>query len=272
MKSVDDWRDKPLSCHWNVKYSALREMIPLLPEDLSERMKRVVASIVAYAMIVAAAAPSREVCQRISYSRRKAFYSAAKRYMGHDYSYAYVVAAVDMLVERGVLADHLKAKGGNFKPHKEGELIRYQSSFRPGDYLFGRNLPEIVRRKAESIRMKDSQGNLIDFRETERVRREKAFLDEVNRVIGAAQIEIDVAGAMKAGTLIHFPARSDRRLDRGRCPGSGNGRLWSSNEARRLSRAPGSYEGYAAPTSISTLTAPTRLSLASCKGVGNGLK
>ena len=211
MKPIDDRRDKPLSCHWNVKYSALRELVPLLPENLSERMERVVASIVAEAMIVAAAAPSREDCQRISYSRRKTFYAAAKRYMGHDYSYAYVVAAVDMLVKRGVLSDHLKAKGGNFKPRKEGEPIRYQSSFRPGDCLFGLKLPEIARRKAESIRLKDSQGNLIDFRETERVRREKAFLDEVNRIIGSAQIQLDVAGAVEAGMLIHFPARSDRK-------------------------------------------------------------
>jgi hypothetical protein len=211
MTCIAEGRDKPLSFHWKVRYADLRKGLPMLPAVASERMERVLASIIADAMLVAAAAPSREECQRISYSRGKAFYTCSKRYFGTDYSYAFVTRAVDMLVALGVLGDHFKAKGGSFGKPKPGDPLRRQSSFLPGDCLFDIELPEIVRRRSEAVRMKDADKNLIDYRETERVHRERAFLDEVNQIIAAAEIQLDAPGAMKDGNLVRFPARQDKR-------------------------------------------------------------
>lgn len=76
-------RDRPLSFRWKADYETLACVVEL-PRCKSRRGERALASIVYDAALSASEDPAR----RISYSRRKAFYAAARRYHGTDYGYA----------------------------------------------------------------------------------------------------------------------------------------------------------------------------------------
>lgn len=137
------------------------------------------ASIVYDAALSAREDPQR----RISYSRRKAFYAAAGRYEGTDYGYDTVVPAIDALIEAGLLIDHNKVRGG---PGGTGT----QSSFRPAPGLADIVLPRPDYRVGEIIRLKDSNGALVGYRDTERTTRDRCTLEAVNRQIANADIRL----------------------------------------------------------------------------------
>lgn len=138
------------------------------------------ASIVYDAVLSARENPER----RISYSRRRHFYAAAGRYNGTDYGYDTVVPAVDALVEAGLLIDHDRVKG---RPGGTG----VQSSFRPTSGLADIMLPRPDYRVGEIIRLKDANGHLIGYRDTERTIRDRRFLQAVNEHIAEANIQLD---------------------------------------------------------------------------------
>ncbi|WP_156460072.1 hypothetical protein [Mesorhizobium sp. Root157] len=150
------------------------------------------ASIVFDAALTARAAPGR----RISYSRRKAFYAAAGRYHGTGYGYDSVVQAVDALVNAGHLVEHDKVKGGR--------ATGWQSSFRPADHLADAVLPKAKRHVGELVRLKDEQGRLVAYRDTERTVRDRRFLETVNERIAAADIRLPAPGAVLDGHVLRF--------------------------------------------------------------------
>jgi hypothetical protein len=168
-----------------------------LPACKSGRGERAMASIVYDAALAARDNPGR----RISYSRRKVFYAAASRYYGTDYGYDTVVPAVDALVAVGLLVDHDKVKGS---PVGTGT----QSSFRPAPELAEIVLPNVERRPVELIRLKDADGNLVGYRDTERTTRDRRILEEVNGHIADTEIRLHgingVIADEDAGTLF-FP-------------------------------------------------------------------
>jgi len=150
------------------------------------------ASIVLDAALTARADPGR----RISYSRRKAFYAAAGRYYGTGYGYDSVVQAVDALVEAGHLVEHDKVKGGR--------ATGWQSSYRPADHLADTMLPKVERHVGELVRLKDEQGRLVAYRDTERTLRDRRFLETVNERIAAANIRLDAPDAVLDGHVLRF--------------------------------------------------------------------
>jgi hypothetical protein len=139
--------------------------------------------------------------RRISYSRRKAFYGAAGRYHGTDYGYDTVVPAVNALVAAGLLVDHDKQKGA-----RNGTGV--QSSFRPAPGLADIVLPRVPYRVGEIIRLKDTEGNLVGYRDTERTARDRRFLEAVNEHIAEAEIRLHgINGAIidDAADTVSFP-------------------------------------------------------------------
>ncbi|TWH28308.1 MULTISPECIES: hypothetical protein [unclassified Aminobacter] len=128
--------------------------------------------------------------RRISYSRRKAFYSAVGRYNGTDYGYETVVPAIDALVEAGLLIEHNKMRGG---PSGTG----VQSSFRPAPGLAEIVLPKPDYRVGELIRLKDMNGTLVSYRDTERTSRDRRFLEAVNRHIADVDIRLGHINGVK---------------------------------------------------------------------------
>lgn len=138
---------------------------------------------------------------RVSYSRTKTFYAAAGRYEGTDYGYDTVVPAVDALVAAGLLVDHDRVKG---RPGGTG----VQSSFRPAKELADIVLPKPRYQVGEIIRLKDANGALISYRDTERTTRDRRFLETVNGHIAEADIRLDHINGVQVdesvGTL-RFP-------------------------------------------------------------------
>lgn len=181
-ESLQDWGqghpDRPLSFRWKADYKTLSRMLDL-PACKSRRGERAMASIVFDAALSAREDPER----RISYSRRKAFYSAVGRYDGTDYGYETVVPAIDALVEAGLLIDHDKVQG---RPGGTG----VQSSFRAAPDLANIVLPRPDYRVGEIIRLKDSNGTLVGYRDTERTARDRRALEAVNRHIANADIRL----------------------------------------------------------------------------------
>ncbi|HEV7417011.1 MAG TPA: hypothetical protein VGN98_12690 [Tianweitania sediminis] len=150
------------------------------------------ASIVFDASLTARADPGR----RISYSRRKAFYAAAGRYHGAGYGYDSVVQAVDALVDAGHLVEHDKVRGGR--------ATGWQSSFQPANHLADAVLPKAERHVGELVRLKDEQGRLVTYRDTERTVRDRRFLEIVNERIAGADIRLTAPGAVLDGHVLRF--------------------------------------------------------------------
>lgn len=198
--SREDWRpghpDRPLTFRWRVDYATLLRILDL-PVCKSRRGERAMASIVYDAALSAREDSSR----RISYSRRKAFYSAIGRYDGTDYSYATLVPAVDALVAAGLLVDHDRVKGGPF-----GTGV--QSSFRPAPALADIVLPRAEYRVGELVRLRDDRGALVPYRDSEPIVRDRRFLETLNRSIAGADIRLEgINGVVideQAGTIF-FP-------------------------------------------------------------------
>jgi hypothetical protein len=190
------YRDRPLSFRWKADYETLSRILDL-PRCKSRRGERALASIVYDAALSCREDPAR----RISYSRRKAFYAAAGRYHGTDYGYDTVIPAVDALVAAGLLVDHDKVPGN---PRGTG----IQSSFRPAPELARLLLPDVAYRVGEIIRLKDGDGNLVGYHDTERTHRDRRFLETVNRHVAESDIRLGpingVAVDADAGTIF-FP-------------------------------------------------------------------
>jgi hypothetical protein len=133
----------------------------------------------------------------ISYSRRREWWARMGRYLHPDYSYDTVVPSIDLLVEAGILTDHVKGISG----YASG----WQSTYKPGPQLAGLQLPSVRYRVGELIRLKDANGNLKDYRDTDRIVRERRFLTSINDAVGSLEISLDLPGAIRDGSAIRIP-------------------------------------------------------------------
>ena len=192
-------RDKPLSFHW---WAETREWLERLnlPKPLSASYGRARASILTDMLVHAETYPDRG----ISYSRRKAFYATATRYCGTDYSYVNVVRAIDQLDAHGLI-EHFRMPPGN---------LGWQSSFLPSQKFFAlieqAVLPKVWHDPRELIRLKDRDGNFLDYRDTERTHRMRKRLIEINEIISASEIYLPAAEpygayALRVGEQVLHP-------------------------------------------------------------------
>jgi hypothetical protein len=60
------------------------------------------------------------------------------------------------------------------------------------------------RASGEAIRLKDASGSLIGYRDTERTHRERRLVENVNRLIGGAEIVLNSPDAVFDGDVIRF--------------------------------------------------------------------
>ena len=120
----------------------------------------------------------------ISYSRREGFYTARTgRYWPTTYTYSTVVPTVDQLVAYGLL-DHERMPPGHLgrqsRFRASNELIKFldQSPF------------AVVHDPREVVILRDKNGDLIDYAETERSSRLRHNVREINDAILSAAIGI----------------------------------------------------------------------------------
>lgn len=163
-----------------------------MPPARSAKAAHVQAVIAADAVMSA----RREPLRRISYSRRKGWWTESSRYRGREFTYDMVVPAVDALVAAGILVDHDLQPGGR--------ATGIQSSYRPAPWLAGTSAPKLPRASGELIRLKDSAGSLVGYRDTERTHRERKLVMKVNRLIGETEIALDAPDAVFDGDVIRF--------------------------------------------------------------------
>jgi hypothetical protein len=175
----DDDRDHPLSCHWRPVAPDTFDLFGLPPlRSRAAVLGR--AQIITEAFVVGRADPD----GWISYSRRYEFYAARRsRYWPTTYTYDTILPAVDQLAAAGLL-DHEKMPSGN-----RGR----QSRFRASPELHKRlsNAPlAVLHDPHELVILRDHEGNLVDYSDTERSRRWRRNIEEINEGIMSAAIEL----------------------------------------------------------------------------------
>jgi len=184
-----------LCLDWSVDADEIGQHVSM-PPARSAKAAHVQAVIVADAIMSA----RREPLRRISYSRRKGWWTEGSRYRGREFTYDTVVPAVDALIGAGILVDHDLQPGGR--------ATGMQSSYRPAAWLAGASMVKLRRKPGELIRLKDSAGSLVAYRDTERTHRERKLLEKVNRLIGEADICLNAPDAHFDGNVIRFGEHS----------------------------------------------------------------
>ncbi|WP_428427290.1 hypothetical protein [Pararhizobium sp.] len=194
--SVDENRDRPLSFKWRVDGAALRELVDLPPVK-NERIGRAMESAVAHAILSAREDPTK----RTSYSRRRDWYAGMERYNGDGYTFTTVVPAIDALVDAEIFVEPDRRPPGTAS-------TGVQSSFLPAAWLAELKVPKIKRVPGELIRLKDKNGILQNYRDTQRTSDERKLLVKANAVIAKTDIRLDAPGGVVDGEAIRFDAHT----------------------------------------------------------------
>ena len=186
---VAEERDKPLSFHWKLLDPTWLDNLSL-PAARSNKETAARASVLIEALIVARAEPTRW----ISYSRRRGFYARQQRYFGTAYTFATVPPVIDQLAFCGFLEHDKKPPGS----------MGWQSRFRASRALiatFDQPLP-VLFDPIETIRLKNENGHLVDYRDTAATDKMRRNLETINEALRAALIELDAPGAVSDGQII----------------------------------------------------------------------
>lgn len=177
--------DQPLGFHWNVPGLA-RDLGLCLPRKL----EAAASSILAEAILAA------ESGSAVSYSRNRNFYANSSRYHGTSYSYANVLSSVAALDAAGLIID-ARARPGNLG--RQSIFVASDELTDVWDDLVAHQLAYDPR---EIIRLKDADGDLVDYRDTRETRRMRRDLAQDNEHLAA--LRIDVPGAERHGRHMVF--------------------------------------------------------------------
>lgn len=176
-------RDKPLSFHWRAQEQGWLDQLDL-PPGSSVKYAQARSSILVESYLVARAEPGRS----ISYSRRREFYAGEQRYKGLPYTYTNVLGSIDEAAKLGLIHNQKATPG------QRG----WQSSFQATDKLMeaiNRPVP-VIYDPCETIRLRDSDRKLIDYRDTARTDRMRKRLNEINEAITSAEIDLEAPDAV----------------------------------------------------------------------------
>jgi hypothetical protein len=175
-------RDRPLTFDWHAP-NIWR--ILGLPPARNAALERSMASVLACAILAV------ESGQRVSYCRNKNFYANSSRYRGTAFTYTTVLSSIAALDAAGLIIDA--------RAH-QGRLGR-QSIFVASDELIDAwddelsqlELSQLVHDPGEIIRLKDSAGELIGYRDTRETLRMRRALAQDNEHLAALRIDVPVA-------------------------------------------------------------------------------
>lgn len=183
--------DQALRLSWRCNHYAIAKCVDLPLAGTAKAMRAMI-TVAADAILSARHDPAR----RISYSRRNGWWHESRRYRDRDFTYYNVVPAIDALLDAGLLVEH------DLQP--AGRPTGVQSSYRPAPWLAEVALPELRHERGEVIRLKDAEGRLIDYRDNDRTRRDRAMLAKINRSLSDAEIGLDVPAAIRDGNAIRL--------------------------------------------------------------------
>jgi hypothetical protein len=169
-------RDRPLGFHWRTP--EVVRLLGLPPANNAYQAAR--------GAILAEAILGWECGQRVSYSRSHDFYSTGKRYRGTGFTYASVMWAVADLARAGLITDYRVPRGN----------LGWQSSFEATPALidaYHSAICRLIYTAGETLWLKDSAGNLVDYRETSNTRRLRKALGAINENLASLQIVVPSA-------------------------------------------------------------------------------
>lgn len=180
--------DRPLGFHWRAVDNDWIKSIGL-PPPRNRKHAEARASVLLEALIANLVAPG----QWVSYSRRKEWWSNGTRYRDTSYSYATLPPAVDDLGAFGLLEHDRKPPGH----------LGRQSRFRATPTLQETvHIPTVIYDPVELIRLKNRDGKLVDYRDTNNTISMRRRLEEINEGVSAIDLQLHAPAVERNGMLL----------------------------------------------------------------------
>jgi hypothetical protein len=170
-------RDQPLSFDWHAPN--VGRMLGL-PPARNAALEASMAAILASAILAA------DTGQRVSYSRNRNFYANGWRYRGTSYTYTNVLSSIAALSAVGLIED-IRVSPGNLG--RQSAFLATDELIDAWDDMAG----QLAHHPGEIIRLKNSTGELIDYRDTRDTRRMRRSLAEINEHLATLRIEVPSA-------------------------------------------------------------------------------
>lgn len=181
----DPNRHRPLGFSWRMPSEELKAVLDLPVMDTPAEQD-VVEAVTADAIVSAHLYPGR----RVSYSRSEKHWVQRARYTGKGFVRATVTRVIDRLVAQGILLEHDRRPPG---------VRGVQSSYLPNPMLAAFEMPKLNKRRGESLILKDSEGNLIGYKDTPETCDRRFMLERVNAVLARTEFSIDGDAEMSEG-------------------------------------------------------------------------
>ncbi|MBQ0820724.1 hypothetical protein KBI52_10955 [Microvirga sp. HBU67558] len=182
---VKSGRDHFLSSSWNTDEDFIRALGVPLDKNKGRNAAR--------NFMLTEAVIAHEIGRSVSYSRRTNFYTALSSYCSPHYTYANVLPVLEELKGLGLVVE-MRARPGD---HIRTELqSRYCAT------------PELIARwKAKAadftlyglVRLKDADGNLIHYRDTDETRRMVKELRGINEYLASHTLDLNAPDAERIG-------------------------------------------------------------------------
>ena len=192
-------RDKSLSFHWRAVDETWIDNLNL-PTARSRKHELARSAIIVDAALSGIAEPDRW----ISYSRRHDWWNQGKRYRGSAFTYATVPPAVDELDRLGLVENQVAppgSRGCQSRLRATPELIE---AARPALVLPIMEAPTVIYDPFESIRLKNADGNLIDYGDTRRSETMRREMREINEALRATNVDLPAEHASREGPILRI--------------------------------------------------------------------
>ncbi len=178
-------RDHFLSFSWKVE----EDFIQAIGVPLQKKKGR----NAAFNSILTEAVIANEIGRAVSYSRRKAFYASVGGYYAPNYTYSTILPAIEELQALGLIEEDRALPGDHIRTERQS---RYSATpellerWRAGAASF--NLYGLVR-------LKDEDGNLIPFKDTDETRRMVKELRGLNEYLASHTLDLNAPDAERIG-------------------------------------------------------------------------
>ena len=192
-------RDKPLSFHWRTVDEFWIDDLSL-PKPRSRKHDAARSAIIVDAALSGIAEPGKW----ISYSRRHDWWNQGKRYRESAFTYATVVPAVDELRRLWLLENQVALPGSRGRQSRLRAKPQLIEAARPALVLPAMEAPTVIYDPYESIRLKNADGNLIDYGDTHRSEAMRREMREINEALRATNVDLPVEHASREGPILRI--------------------------------------------------------------------
>jgi hypothetical protein len=178
-------RDRPLTFHWTSIADWTR--LPELPWS-SAKGKRGKCWNAALNSILTEAVLAHDEGRWVSYSRRKEFYAGLTRYHGTAYTFATVTSVIAELVRLGLVEEERASPGQRGWQSRFRATPKLIQAFRGASFKY---------QLQGLIRLKDEDGQLIDYRDTDATRRMQREMERINEFLAAFDLQLNAPDIMR---------------------------------------------------------------------------